>query len=106
VTQRRFDGACSGRDTELVVGDQDHVLGWAGDHAVGQERVAASQREPVPGRGGQCHAGDAAVQRADRHQATGVAAASSTGWCSSRAWRTPGGRNSSGHTRVSVSACS
>jgi hypothetical protein len=44
---------------------------------VGQQRVAAAQREPVLGRRGQGDRGDPAVQITDRYQAAPAVAARS-----------------------------
>jgi hypothetical protein len=90
LVERRLDGCGCMFYAVLIVGEQVDVLGGTADHAVGQQCVATSEREPMPARHTQRDDRDLAVQVGDGHQA--AAAVCSTGWCSSHACRTPAGR--------------
>jgi len=76
----------------FLVGEKVDVLGGPGDDTVRQQRVAATEREPVPGRRAQGDDSHPAVQIAERHQADAAAPPRSTGCSSSHACRTPLGR--------------
>ncbi len=59
-----------GQHARLPVGDQVYVPCEPVDNSVGDQGVAAAERESEPGGGTQRDRGDATVQRVERHQAT------------------------------------
>jgi len=67
------------KHTAFLVGEQGDIPGGPADNPVGQQRVAAAEGEPVPGRRAQRDAGHLGVQRTGRHQADAAAAGRSTG---------------------------
>ncbi len=93
-----LDPGGRGLDAVFLIGEQVDVLRRARRQAVGQQRVPAAQREPVPGRGRQRDGCDLLVQVADRHQV--LPGERSVGCSSSQASRTPAGSRSSGHKLI------
>lgn len=74
----------------LVISEQVDIRGGTVDHAVGQQRIAASQCEAMAASRKQCDDRDLLVQVSDGHQA--AAAVRNVGWRSCHACRMPAGR--------------
>jgi len=100
--QRGLHRPGGGLDAMLLVGEQVDILGDPVDDPVGDQGVAAAQREPVPRRRAQRDSRHLAVKVADGHQAAATATARRTGCASSHARRTPLGTNSFGHKATSA----
>lgn len=82
----------------FLICEQVNVLRRARRQAMGQQGVAAAQREPVLGCCRQRDGCDLPVQVADRHQM--LPEERRTGCSSSQAHRTPAGSRSSGHKLI------